>query len=299
MDLPCHTGRGRRKACWWQLALLVLLNLAAALSGASATTAYLADGGQAGGALLTGSFATLMTLEPGSDPIVLVGREGEGFAHSLTVTSRAGVALPMAVSWDGPAPPGAELSLSDSHIRPGQSLTVTLQGTYTSSTETHLKIAIGQAYDWALIPVSFTALSWRIDDLIRIEPVADVFYSGTAAPKFAELLVAHVYATAGSPSLELRISQDPVDTEPVTLDTPPVPFRPAAQGTEIRVSQEWAEHRRPTQVTITVTGHDPWVHGSMQVTFVLAHSGDRNPDPGENTHDVTEVPHAQADFVGP
>ena len=299
MDLPCHTGRGQRKACWWQLALLVLVTIASALSGATATTAYLVDGGQAGGALVTGSFATLMTLEPGGDPILLVGREGEGYAQTLTVTSRAGVALPVAVSWDGPAPPGAELSLSGSHIRPGESLTVTLQGTYTSSAESRLKIAIGQEYDWALIPVSLTALSWRIDDLIRIEPVADVFYSGTAAPKFEELLVARVYATAGSPSLELRISQDPVDTEPVTIDTPAVPFRPAAQGTEIRVSQEWAEHRRPTQVTITVAGHDPWVHGRMQVTFLLAHSGDRNPDPGANTDDVTEVPHAQADFGSP
>lgn len=299
MDLPCHTGRGRRKAGWWQLALLVLLNLFAALSGATVTSAYLVDAGQAGGQLTTGSFATLMTLEPGNAPISLVGRQGEGFAQTLTVTSRAGVDLPLAVSWAGPAPPGAELSLSGSRIRPGESLSITLQGTYTSSAESHLKIAIGQEYDWTLIPVSITALSWRIDDLIRLEPVADVFYSGTAAPKFEGLVVAHVYATGGSPFLQLRISQDPVDTEPVTIDSPASPFRPAVQGTEIRVSQERAQHRRPTQVTITVTGRDPWVHGSMQVTFVLAHSGDRAPDPGGNTPAVTEVPHAQADIGGP
>ena len=214
------------------VAALPLLALALLLLG-HATMAWFHGTTQAGGSLLSsGTFASLMTLN--TDQLQFTGLRGSDFQGSFTVTSKAGVSVPLAASWEGGGGPGS-LSLSSPVIHPGETVTVTLAGTFGADYGGQAVVTIGQeGYDYGRLAVSVNVSTIPVQDLIQVTVVGDgVFKSGMAAPAFEWVKVMKVTQQPGAlpADITVTVTQTPEDTHPVAVR--PSTFRSTTAGTDI------------------------------------------------------------------
>lgn len=266
---------------WRVVGTLPLLTLAVLLLMRT-TFAWFADGTfDTGSAFASGTFTTLMVLS--SDQVAFDGYIGDAYSGSFTVTSTATVPLPIRVIYQGSGGGPDVLTISNSLIQPGETLTVSISGTYSSNFDGDAVLIIGSAdYDQGAHRVQLTARARELDNLIVVSQIASAFLGSAGDPQISNELFALV--TSPTPvQVNAAVSQTPLasaspsgpsDIYPVIVD--PISFTATATAQELRFNIARLAPGKPICVSVTFSSPDTWVTGEKIIYFVVAHQGDKN-----------------------
>lgn len=256
--------------------------------------AWFTSAGTLAASFKTGEWSTLMTQS--AESVSANVTAGSPYTMSFTITSTAGVALPLQYDWTPASPSGAPTvtfynaaNQVVTSIDPGQTVTVKLTGTTSTNFTATLNVYIGSArYDTHPFGVA-------VNVSVVVTPMDPncAYKTGTAAPKIDWLHILTIPATTTAIPMTASIRQasaNPVPSVYIWAEGLPHPIGnppPAGQlvrsmnfttsttaQTKIWLYQQLVENDTLTYVEVTLVGQNPTDFPAQKHVAVLGHADD-------------------------
>ena len=273
---------------------ILALALLVAVTG---SFAWFTSAGTLAATFKTGEWSTLMTQS--TESVSANVSAGSPYAMSFTITSTAGVALPLQYDWTPASPTGAPTvkfynaaNQEVTSISPGQTVTVKLTGTAsTANFAATLNVYIGSArYDTHPFGVAV-----NVAIVVTPADTTCTYKTGTAAPKIDWLQVLTIPATTTAIPMTASLRQasaNPVPDIYIWAEGLPHPAGnppPANQlvrsfnfttsttaVTKIWLYQQLVVDNTLTYVEVTLVGQNPADFPEQKHVAVLGHADDIN-----------------------